>query len=227
MTGKNPLLPDLRVRHDGWTHERTQRFLGTLGHTGCIRDACRVAGISDTSAYRHRRSNPEFAAAWKAALERADQGLTAIAYTRAVEGRETIIIRNGEEYERRITPSDSILGLLLKRGDLSGKNSHADLAGVPREEIITWTEWSEQHVRFNQWGGKYEAPDPAETDRLLNERAEKLLRGLRATAARGEKCPYCSQPAPPGFPQNSLMAMSLLGAFPVKALFEGVPMEQD
>ena len=40
----------------------------------------------------------------------------AVAYKRAVEGKETIIVRRGQEVERRITPSDAILGVLLKRG---------------------------------------------------------------------------------------------------------------
>ena len=40
------LLPGLRVRHDGWTQARTQRFLDTLAHTGCVTDAARVAGMS-------------------------------------------------------------------------------------------------------------------------------------------------------------------------------------
>lgn len=40
----NKLLPGLRVRHDGWTEARTQRFLDTLAHTGCVTDAARVAG---------------------------------------------------------------------------------------------------------------------------------------------------------------------------------------
>ncbi|WP_422062242.1 hypothetical protein [Sphingopyxis sp.] len=39
-----------------------------------------------------------------------------VAYERAVEGREMVILRGGKEVERRIVPSDSLLGLLLKRG---------------------------------------------------------------------------------------------------------------
>lgn len=47
---RNRLMPGLRVRHDGWTEERTQRFFDSLGHTGCVRDAARVAGVSNTAA---------------------------------------------------------------------------------------------------------------------------------------------------------------------------------
>ncbi|MEW4468429.1 hypothetical protein AB1K62_11420 [Parasphingorhabdus sp. JC815] len=44
-----------RVHHDGWTAERKTAFIDALARTGCIRDACRVSGISSTSAYRYRR----------------------------------------------------------------------------------------------------------------------------------------------------------------------------
>jgi hypothetical protein len=134
---RNRLMPGLRVRHDGWTEERTQRFFDTLGHTGCVRDASRVAGVSNVAAYRMKRRFPLFAAAWDDALARAGQGLIAIAYKRAVEGRETVIIRNGEEYERRINPpSDAMLGLLIKRGDLAGGGAGGAAAG---DEAITST----------------------------------------------------------------------------------------
>jgi hypothetical protein len=98
------LFPGLRPRHDGWTQARTQRFLDTLAYTGCVEDAARVAGMSDVGARRMKGKYPAFEAAWEDALERAQTGLIAIAYQRAVEGRETVIIRKGEEYERRIAP---------------------------------------------------------------------------------------------------------------------------
>jgi hypothetical protein len=55
---RNRLMPGLRVRHDGWTEERTQRFFDALGHTGCVRDAARVAGVSNAAAYRMKRRFP-------------------------------------------------------------------------------------------------------------------------------------------------------------------------
>jgi hypothetical protein len=90
------LFPGLRARHDGWTAARTQRFLNVLAHTGCVEDACRVAGMSDVGARRMKAKYPAFAAVWDDALARAQKGLVAIAYARAVEGRETVIIRKGE-----------------------------------------------------------------------------------------------------------------------------------
>jgi hypothetical protein len=114
------MMPGCRKRHDGWSQHRVQRFLDVLAHTGCVEDACRCAGMSDVAPYRAKKKYPLFAAAWEEALVRSRQGLIAIAYQRAVEGRETVIIRKGEEYERKIEPSDAMLGLLIKRGDMSG-----------------------------------------------------------------------------------------------------------
>jgi len=56
-------MPGLRVRHDGWTDERTSRFFDALAYTGCVRDAARVAGVSNAAAYRMKRRFPLFAAA--------------------------------------------------------------------------------------------------------------------------------------------------------------------
>jgi hypothetical protein len=225
------LFPGLRPRHDGWTQVRTQRFLDTLAYTGCVKDAARVAGMSTVGARRMRARFPLFDAAWNDALERGQQGLIAIAYQRAVSGRETVIIRKGEEYERRIAPSDAILGLMIKRGDMVGGGALPrelkDLAELSREEIISWPEWRDRHVRFNRWGQKYEAPDPVVTERLLDERCSKLMNGLRARAARGELCPCCDQKLPPDWPRQSLIAITLLGLVDIKDHFEGVPMEED
>ena len=48
-------VPQTRVRHDGWTAERQRTFLTVLAETGCISDACCLAGVSSRSAYRLRQ----------------------------------------------------------------------------------------------------------------------------------------------------------------------------
>lgn len=83
-------------------------------------DAARVAGMSRKPVNDARGRFAEFDHACSTALARAQRGLQAIAYERAVVGREIVIIRNGKEVERRIMPSDAMLGLLIKRGELEG-----------------------------------------------------------------------------------------------------------
>lgn len=165
---RNDLIPGLRVRHDGWTQERTQRFFDALAHTGCLKDACRIAGLSKNAAYRNRARFPEFAKAWDEALERAQQGLIAIAYKRAVEGAEEVIIRKGEVHEIRKKPSDAMLGLLLRRQE------GADGGGV----TISWAEW-QANWRFDCWGEKFQQEmsdeeEEAEAEKEFDRRMERL-----------------------------------------------------
>lgn len=113
-------MPGLRIREDGWTLARTRVFLAVLAQTGCVADAARIAGVSTTSVNRSRKLFAPFDQACAEALANALRGLEAVAYQRAVEGRETIVYRGGKEVERRIMPSDGLLAMLIKRGDLSG-----------------------------------------------------------------------------------------------------------
>ena len=103
-----------RVRHDGWTAERRRGVIEALAKYGNVRDACRAVGMSNVSAYRLRRNDPTFGAEWDAALKRAATSLEAIAYQRATEGAEEIVIRDGKEAWRKKKPSDSILRMILQ-----------------------------------------------------------------------------------------------------------------
>ncbi|QPQ54299.1 hypothetical protein IC614_07985 [Allosphingosinicella flava] len=103
-----------RVRHDGFTPERQRRFLEALGKTGCVRDACRVAGVSSTAAYRARTRIAGFEEKWETALAMASTELEAVAWKRAVEGAEVVTVRSGEVVSTVRKPSDSMLRLLLQ-----------------------------------------------------------------------------------------------------------------
>jgi len=63
LSPKTTFMPGLRVRHDGWTDKRTSWLFDALAYTGCVRDATRVAGVSNVAAYRMTRRFPLFAAA--------------------------------------------------------------------------------------------------------------------------------------------------------------------
>jgi hypothetical protein len=181
-----------RQRLDGWTPQRVAQFLETLAETGCVRDAARVAGLSKASAYRLRAKSPAFAARWAQAMEAAQEGLVAIAYKRAVEGKETIIIRKGEEVERRISPSDAMLSLLVKRGDLSGER--ATSAAISFEE-------HEQGWHFEKDGRKVKGPslaEQAENKRLADQVTAKIMRMHAIYSAKllaeGGPCQHCGGP---------------------------------
>lgn len=199
------MMPGYPKRHDGWNEQRVQRFLDTLAHTGCVQDAARVAGMSANAARRAQKRYILFAAAWDDALARAQQGLIAIAYRRAVEGRETIIIRKGEEYERRIEPSDAMLGMLIKRGDLTG-------AGIAEydADALSYVEW-QQGVRFDARGRKYQLPDRAEMERVLAQKMAALRERITAYARAHRCCPTCEQPLPERAYNHSVAQLVALG----------------
>ncbi|WP_173203764.1 hypothetical protein [Sphingopyxis sp. BSNA05] len=169
-----PMNSPRKPRHDGWTEARKKTFLTVLRESGCVIDACRVAGMSDTSAYRLRERDPEIAAQWQDALENGQRGLVAVAHQHAVVGKETIIYRDGEEIERRVAPSDSLMALLIKRGDLGGR-----IGARTADQVITWEEWQDG-VRFDGEGNKIDEREEAEAirkslDRKLGDMRMKLL----------------------------------------------------
>lgn len=138
-------------------------------------DAARVIGMSARSGYRLREQDADFREAWDAALADARRGLIAIADERTVVGRETIIIRGGEEVERRIQPSDAMLALLIKQGDIGGK-----VGNHTADKVITLEEW-EAGIRFDHRGEK---TDQTESAAEVRARIDAKLNLMRANLER-------------------------------------------
>lgn len=192
------LMPGYPKRHDGWNQQRVQRFFDTLAHSGCVKDAARVAGMSAVAARRAQRRFPRFAAAWEEALARSRQGLIAIAYQRAVEGRETVIIRKGEEYERKIEPSDAMLGLLIKRGDMSGGK-----LGEKAEDVLSFEEY-QAGWRFTGFGKKYKLEDPEKVKARLDAKFALMRKRMFTDADREGVCDRCHAPLRAGVTNQML-----------------------
>jgi hypothetical protein len=102
-----------RQRHDAFTDARKCVFLRALAKTGCLLDACRAAGISAKTAYRHQESDPRFAENCRIALRMSATPIEFAAWSRAVEGVEREFACGGQVHVRRIY-SDSLLRLLLQ-----------------------------------------------------------------------------------------------------------------
>jgi hypothetical protein len=217
MTARTPKAKSARAaRHDGWTKDRRRTFLDVLGQSGCVRDAGRVAGMSSTSAYRLRNGDSAFTAGWKAALARAQKGLEAVAFKRAIEGRETVIIRKGEEVERRITPLDSILSLLIKRGATSPEavakqaEDYAKEAEELAKKSITYEEYKDNRA-FDKNGEKFKKPDPKVVTDAMSARIAVMRQRMSDYAKNSGGCPCCHQKLPKNWPQQSIMELMILG----------------
>lgn len=70
----------------------TGPFLAALAASPNVSGACAAAGISRPTAYDLRRSNAEFADAWQAAIDMGVDDLEGVAFQRAREGSDTLLI---------------------------------------------------------------------------------------------------------------------------------------
>lgn len=112
---KSPAKKPPRYRRDGLTPHRQELFLKALAENGSVVDACAVAGISSTSAYRARERIEGFAKRWDAALAKVRPKLEEAAYKRAVEGWEEPVYQNGKLVGVKKRYSDSLLKMLVQR----------------------------------------------------------------------------------------------------------------
>ena len=109
---KIPFTPATpRPRHDGWTVERQYKFIEALAETGCVEEACRRVGMSDTSAYalRRRPCGAPFRRAWDTALDYGVHRIEEHAFKRSRFGVARPIFHKGEQvgewrhYDERLT----------------------------------------------------------------------------------------------------------------------------
>jgi hypothetical protein len=101
-------------RRDGFVPAKKAKAVEAMGRYGNVADAARVAGVSDTTFYRHLNKDPDFARLCELARAQASQPLETLAWQRATEGAPETIIRNGEVVQVKVKPSDAVLRLLLQ-----------------------------------------------------------------------------------------------------------------
>jgi len=77
------------VNPGGWerrTGSWRPAFIAALRQSGYVADACRIAGVSRTLAYRERGRSRAFAAAWEVAATNADERIEVLLWQRAMLG---------------------------------------------------------------------------------------------------------------------------------------------
>lgn len=104
----------VRPRHDGFTPAKQRKFFRALKKSGCITDACRVAGISRTTVSRWRDKDELFDDMCEKACALAAVELDMIAWKRATEGTEERVYRDGKLVFMRVKQSDAMLRLLMQ-----------------------------------------------------------------------------------------------------------------
>lgn len=94
--------------------DRRQAFLEALAQSGNVTEACEQSGLSRASAYRLRRSDEVFAAAWTEAREAGTDALEDEAVRRATQGVEEEVFYGGKPVGTQRKYSDALLQFLLK-----------------------------------------------------------------------------------------------------------------
>lgn len=111
-------VPVLKKRRkDGWSPDKQRAFIEALADCGSVATAAQRVGMSESSAYRLRRSPgaEAFDRAWSAAIDAASKKLLDAAFERALVGTdEPVFDRDGNRVGRRLRQSDRLLMFLLR-----------------------------------------------------------------------------------------------------------------
>lgn len=91
-----------------------EAFIAALTESGNVTKSCQMVGIGRMTAYDWRREDPDFAAAWDAALEVGIDGLEDEANRRGHDGWDEPVFFQGQEVGVVRKYSDALLLALLK-----------------------------------------------------------------------------------------------------------------
>jgi hypothetical protein len=166
-----PEDPDApRRRHDAFTDARKSVLLRALVKTGCILDACRLAGVAPRTVYRHQERDPAFAENCRIAIRMSATPVEITAWQRAVEGVEQEFACGGEVRVRR-RYADGLLRLLLQG---SNPRKYGARPGFKRKRMLKYErKRMEREIR-----AEIEAARPPE--RSFDEAIDAIEDKLRA-----------------------------------------------
>ena len=121
-----------RASKRNWSKAKERTFLSALAETCNVRRACEEAGVSNSQAYRRRKTNAAFRAGWMEALGAAYQKLELVLLERALNGTEKIVTKvDGREERMREYPNQIALALLRMHRD-SAVEAQAE---IPADDI--------------------------------------------------------------------------------------------
>lgn len=125
--------PQLRKRAKrDWSQAKAREFLSVLAETCNVSEACRRSGIPMTVAYRRRKMDAGFRAAWQEAIAAAYQRLELVLLDRAFNGTEKLIKRKDGSEERMLEYSNQLGLTLLKMHRESAIEATSEL---PSEDV--------------------------------------------------------------------------------------------
>ena len=112
VAGERPQIR--KAQHRNWSKEKETKFLTRLADTCNVTLAAQEAGVSSSSAYKRRKDNAAFRAAWLEAISTAYQRLELVLLDRAFNGTEKVVKRANGSEERMLEYSNQLGLTLLK-----------------------------------------------------------------------------------------------------------------
>lgn len=127
------------------SHAR-ETFLKELARRANVSDAAKAAVIDRTTAYRWRKDEPAFAAAWDEAIETAIDAMEHEVHRRAFTGiKKPIVGRVGKDKDGIVTYvqeySDGLATLLLKAHRPEKYRERADVQHSGKVEVEYTNDW--------------------------------------------------------------------------------------
>ncbi|MFL5914127.1 MAG: hypothetical protein ACJ752_00610 [Gaiellaceae bacterium] len=121
------------------TKRQREKFLAHLASSLNVTEACRIAGLGRTTAYRLKSRDEEFRAAWDEAVAEAVDKLEAAVFRYATEGAvETLYDADGNVVSRRVRedPTSAARLLAAHRPDLYSEKRRLELAARIEHEVV-------------------------------------------------------------------------------------------
>jgi hypothetical protein len=125
---------DIKARSEFAWH---QIFLDGFEQSGRVDKACKLAGISRTTAYRHRQSDEDFALAWHDIEEAVTDAMEREAWRRSTEGVDKPIFYRGEQIATVKEFSDPLMMFMLRARNPAKYREQFDFKHSGRVEVPT------------------------------------------------------------------------------------------
>ncbi len=174
-----------KPRSDGFGEEKKLYFLAALRHGYTVLAACGLAGISNRTAYNHRRDDPNFARDWALARRMYALPLELAAFERTVDGVKEPVYAYGKFSHVRVRRSDSLLAALLaaEKPEKFGRTAGARAQGKLTKRIKRLAARLEA-LEARLEAGKVRTVRSGEAVNFVNRPAPRPRRVRRPVASR-------------------------------------------
>ncbi|MFN3945174.1 MAG: hypothetical protein ACK4K7_09615 [Allosphingosinicella sp.] len=116
-----------------WTATRVAHFFDVLAASCNVAEACRQSGLDERGAFRRRRTDADFRARWKIAIDEAHARLQLMLLERMMNGTVKQVLRGDVVFDLKEYSNSVAFALLKAHGDTAAEA--AAEAEMPEEEI--------------------------------------------------------------------------------------------